>query len=112
MVPTMAQLAALLSNDCVADPLNPSSFVTGQNKCNSPLEKNASNTVRDYLADLNPTDDRWTGAFCDPKKEAAAPRRTTSGRAISRCRRCAVGGRASRRSAISSAPSEPAPGTT
>ena len=74
VVPTMAQLAALLSNDCVADPLNPSSFVTGQNKCNSPLGKNTSNPVRDYLADLNPTDDRSAGGLLRPQEGGGLPR--------------------------------------
>ncbi len=64
-VPTMVQLAALMSKDCLADPLNPTKFAPGHAKC-LPAGGPGTATVGDYLASLDPMDGDWRFAFCGP----------------------------------------------
>ena len=71
-VPSMVQLTALMSEQCLANPADPTKFLAGKAQCSSPLGGNGTNTVRDYLKSLNPTLP-WQLAFCDPKRDPGCP---------------------------------------
>jgi hypothetical protein len=70
-VPTKAQLTALLSDVCVADPGDPAKLVNGA--CKNAVGPKSGGTVAGYLQQLNPDDRTWQQLFCQssPKRECA-----------------------------------------
>jgi hypothetical protein len=70
-VPTKAQLTALLSEVCVADPDNPAKLINGA--CKNAVGPKTGTNVAGYLQRLNPDHRIWQQLFCQssPQRECA-----------------------------------------
>lgn len=70
-VPTKAQLTALLSDGCIADPANPAKTIGGT--CKNAVGPKSGATVAGYLQKLQPDDRTWQQLFCQsgPARDCA-----------------------------------------
>lgn len=70
-VPTKAQLTALLSDGCIADPANPAKTTGGA--CKNAVGPKTGTTVAGYLQKLQPDDPTWQQLFCQsgPARDCA-----------------------------------------
>ena len=70
-VPTKAQLTALLSDGCIADPANPAKTINGA--CKNAVGPKTGTTVAGYLQRLQPDDRIWQQLFCQsgPQRDCA-----------------------------------------
>ena len=70
-VPTKAQMTALLSDGCIADPANPAKTTGGA--CKNAVGPKTGTTVAGYLQRLQPDDSTWQQLFCQsgPARDCA-----------------------------------------